>query len=136
MDKALLQILQHSLGVDQYGQGQQYRNYFVAGGKDVEKCRALVAMGFMKETGNGPITGNEPCFCVTREGKAAMSEASPKPPKVARSKQRYQDYLRVADCFESFHGYLSYLSRTSREQPYKLNPNPDLPRTNKKEGIS
>jgi hypothetical protein len=34
--------------------------------------------------------------------------------KMTRSKKRYQDYLKVADCFESFKDYLYYLSELRR----------------------
>lgn len=42
-----LRILQHSLGLDQYGAGRQYRNHFVTGeGSDgFPLCRELVAEG-------------------------------------------------------------------------------------------
>ena len=42
-----LQILQHSLGLDKYGQGPVFRNHFCAGGSDEETCRSLVEMGYM-----------------------------------------------------------------------------------------
>ena len=48
-----LEILQHSLGVDQYGQTPKgympyTRNYFSAGARDEPTCRELVAMGYME----------------------------------------------------------------------------------------
>ena len=48
MSPEQLQILQHSLGVDQYGQGEMYRNHFCAGDADEPICRELVAMGYMR----------------------------------------------------------------------------------------
>jgi len=36
-----LEILQHSLGVDQYGRGEMYRNHFCAGADDEPACREL-----------------------------------------------------------------------------------------------
>ncbi len=33
-----LEILQHALGVDKYGQGDMYRNHFCAGGDDEAVC--------------------------------------------------------------------------------------------------
>ena len=44
---AQLEILQHALGVDQYGRGEMYRNHFCAGGDDEATCRELVEMGYM-----------------------------------------------------------------------------------------
>ena len=118
MNRELLQILQHSLGVDQYGQGRQYRNHFCAGGDDVEKCEALCRLGFMFRQGPREISGGDPIYWVTDEGKAAMLKESPPPPKLSRSQKRYQAYLRVADCFESFGSYLKDLGRRMKgEEP-------------------
>ncbi|TAM23396.1 MAG: hypothetical protein EPN60_15110 [Nevskiaceae bacterium] len=95
LDPDLLNILQHSLGVDRYGRGQQYRNHFVAGGDDVELCRQLVALGHMTETPAGPLSGGSPCFRVTNQGRRAMSAASPAPPKLTRSQRRYERFLNA-----------------------------------------
>lgn len=98
MDKAQLHILQHSLGLDQYGQGRQYRNHYVAGGKDIDHCRELVGMGYMREHKMAPeLTGGGPCFVVTDRGFEAValfSPAPPPPPKVNSAKKRYLDHLR------------------------------------------
>lgn len=88
MDKDLLHILQHSLGLDKYGQGRQYRNHYVAGGDDVRKCRELVALGHMREHPANALTGGGPCFTVTRDGINAVAEHSPAPPKLTRGQQR------------------------------------------------
>ena len=98
MNPEQLQILQHSLGVDQYGHGQQYRNHFCAGGADEAICRELVAMGYMRRH---PTMGWLPCFdySVTEEGKAAMRKESPKPPKLTAGQKRYREWLRVSDVF-------------------------------------
>lgn len=34
-------------------------------------------------------------------------------PRKARSKARYQEYLRVSDCFDSFSDYLKYGKKTT-----------------------
>jgi len=94
-----LEILQHSLGVDQYGRGQQHRNHFCAGEDDEPTCRELVGMGFM-ETFQREWLPYYNCT-VTREGKAAMFAQSPKPPKLTRSQQRYRRFLN-ADTGASF----------------------------------
>jgi len=113
MTHAQLQILQHSLGVDEYGRGNQYRNFFCAGGKDEDTCRELVALGFMKQH---KTTEMYPYFncSVTEEGKAAMLRESPEPPKLTRSQQRYRDYLK-ADTGFSFREYLETLKYRSAE---------------------
>ncbi len=49
--KNKLHILQHSLGLDQFGEGRQYRNHFAAGpgGQDFADCVALTEMGLSKK---------------------------------------------------------------------------------------
>jgi hypothetical protein len=92
-----LHILQHSLGVDQYGLGEQYRNHYVGG---AEECRPLVEMGYMTEHKASEITGGDPLFTVTIIGKQAMRLESPKPPKITRSQQRMIDYRNFADAWD------------------------------------
>lgn len=89
-----LEILQHSLGVDEYGQGAMYRNFFCAGGDDEPTCRELVDMGLMRQH---KTTETYPYFncSVTDEGKKAVREQSPKPPKLSRSQKRYREFLNV-----------------------------------------
>ncbi len=98
-----LEILQHALGVDQYGQGKMYRNHFCAGGADETLCRELVAMGYM-ETFERSYLPYYNCT-VTATGKAAMLAQSPKPPKLTRSQQRYQRFLN-ADSGHTFREWL------------------------------
>lgn len=99
-----LEILQHALGVDQYGRGPMYRNHFCAGESDEPDCRELVALGLMKEHAR---TSWLPYFncSVTEEGQRVVREESPKPPKLTRSQRRYQRFLD-ADTGHSFGDYL------------------------------
>lgn len=110
LESASLSILQHSLGLDRYGRGASRRNHYVAGGDDVPRCRALVAMGYMIEHAATVLSGGNPVFAVTRAGIKAVANESPSPPKLTRSQRRYQDYLAVADCFNDFRHYLHYLT--------------------------
>lgn len=89
-----LHVLQHSLGVDQYGRGQQYRDHFCAGPghTDYETCCGLVADGLMTRRDCLPVVGGT-MFYVTRAGRRWMAENSPAPPKLTRSQQRYRDWL-------------------------------------------
>ena len=105
MDKELLHILQHSLGVDQYGIGPQYRNRFVTGpgSKDFENCAKLVELGFMKDHGPWQLAGGDHFFSVTSAGVNAMSSASPAPPKLTRGQRRYKEFLD-ADWFDGSFG--------------------------------
>lgn len=99
LTKEQLHVLQHALGVDEYGRGQQYRNHFCAGGADEDICRELVAMGLMTTFTRSYL----PYYngTVTEAGKVAMLAQSPKPPKLTRSQERYRRFLK-ADTGESF----------------------------------
>lgn len=92
-----LHILQHTLGVDKYGLGEQYRNHYVGG---ADECRPLVAMGYMTEHKASEITGGDPLFTVTDKGKKAVKDESPKPPKITRSQQKMIDYRDFADAYD------------------------------------
>jgi hypothetical protein len=103
MDKEKLHILQHSLGLDQYGNGRQYRNHYVAGGDDVERCRSLVSDGYMVKN-RSPFSGGDPWFSVAAKGidyVALNSPAPPPKPKLTRSQERYQRFLH-SDCGLTF----------------------------------
>lgn len=92
-----LHILQHSLGVDGFGQGNQYRNRFVthAHTPDGKLCEELVGLGYMQNHGTmGDLSGGMNCYAVTPKGIDAVALQSPAPPKVSRGKARYQRYLR------------------------------------------
>ena len=116
MKKEHLHILQHSLGVDQYGQGHQYRNHFVTGpgSKDFNYCMELVFKGYLVDRGCSHLIGGDHYFVVTSEGIDAVALKSPTPPKISRSKQRYHDYLR-SDCGMSFIDWLRWLHRREKE---------------------
>lgn len=102
-----LHILQHSLGVDQYGRGEQYRNHFVTGpgSTDYDACMSLVDKSLMTRRPGSELSGGDDIFRVTDAGKAHVAEHSPAPPKLTRSQKRYQDYLD-ADCNVSFREWL------------------------------
>jgi hypothetical protein len=101
-----LQILQHSLGVNEFGEGTQYRNHFCAGGKDLEICREMVVHGYMAEHVGIAISAHEPWFNVTPAGKAAVRQFSQKRPKLSRAKRRYKQYLKCDGIFASFGDFL------------------------------
>lgn len=110
----MLHILQHSLGVDQFGQGEQYRNHFVTGegSKDYPTCVLAVALGLMTMRAGNPLTDGDDLFTVTAEGKQCMADNSPAPPKLTRSQLRYRAYLN-ADCSMTFREWINYW----RDQP-------------------
>lgn len=101
-----LHILQHSLGVDQYGQGEQYRSHFVTGAEsdDHPDCMALFEAGLMRRRANVEMYGGMDAFFVTDEGRAFVADNSPPPPKLTRGQRRYQAWLD-ADCNLSFIDY-------------------------------
>jgi len=94
-----LHILQHSLGVDQYGQGDQYRNRYVVGPDcdGFSDLTELVTLGLMTDHGPQTIAGGMHCFTVTEAGKIAMRRESPKPTKVSRGKAKYLSWLHSRD---------------------------------------
>ncbi|ARO22906.1 hypothetical protein TAL182_CH01093 [Rhizobium sp. TAL182] len=116
MEENQLHILQHSLGLDQYGRGQMHRNHFVtgAGSDDHAACMALVALGYMTRRANVQIYGGDDLFHVTEVGKRAVIDASPAPPKLSAGQQRYLDYLD-ADSSLSFGDWLKWKSRQRAE---------------------
>lgn len=107
-----LEILQHSLGVDRYGQGEMYRNHFCAGEDDEGTCRELVEMGYMEQFHRDYL----PYFncTVTAAGREAVRRESPPPPKLTRSQRRYRKFLD-SDTGLSFREYLKWESRQKVE---------------------
>ena len=99
---ALLHILQHALGVDQFGQGEQYRNHFVTGDGSVDHpfCMAAVVRGLMVRRPGSPLTGGDDLFLVTEAGRQWMAQNSPPAPKLTRSQRRYRNWIDsgAADC--------------------------------------
>lgn len=94
-----LHTLQHSLGLDQYGQGRIYRNHYVGG---EGSCRPLVALGFMTEHRPSEWTGGDPWFRVTEVGIQTVRDESPKPPKLTRSQVRYRRFLATGMNFREY----------------------------------
>ena len=112
-----LHILQHALGVDQFGRGAQHRSHFVtgAGSDDHPTCMALTERGLMKRWDGASLQfGGDDFFRVTDAGRAFVAEHSPPPPKLTRSQRRYQRYLD-ADSSLTFRAWLgtSYAKDTA-----------------------
>lgn len=102
-----LQILQHSLGLDQFGQGIAYRRYFVTneGSIDHPDCMAMVAEGLMSRRAGSSLSATDDVFLVTVAGQQFVATNSPPPPKLTRGQRRYQQWLD-ADCGLSFGDWL------------------------------
>ncbi len=133
MSPDLLHILQHSLGLDQYGQPPEnyrgcsddefpgcYRNRFVTdpASPDGLKCEQLVADGLMAKPSRQPsFIGGMTNYFVTQVGYEAMRRESPRPPKVSRAKRRWRAYRSIGEvCGWSFAEYLSWPGRAEYEQ--------------------
>lgn len=110
LTKHQLQILQHSLGCDEFGRSRTDRNHFMTDvdSKDGPTCLELVALGLMSNCGSVEWCGGMNLFRVTDEGGEQMRLQSPQPPpekKLTRGERRYLDYIR-ADCGVSFREWL------------------------------
>lgn len=115
IETKLLKILQHSLGVNEYGRGNQYRNHFATepGSKDFDQCNELCKIGLMEDLGQKDLWGKSHCFIVTEKGKEFVATESPKPPKLTRGQLRYREYL--CGEFESFREFIAYDTARRRE---------------------
>ena len=82
MDNEQHNILRHALGLSSVGMkssDREYRNHFVTGpgSTDYPHCEALVAAGLMTKRPGHPLSGGDPIYAVTDEGKTV---ARSKPP--------------------------------------------------------
>ncbi len=111
MTPTQLHTLQHALGLDEFGQGRQYRNHYVG---DPETCRPLVELGYMREHPASELTGGDPLFTVTPAGKEAVRVESPEPPVLTRSQKRYRQFLD-ADCGCTFQEWLKMREGGTKE---------------------
>ena len=96
----ILHILQHSLGVDQFGRGERYRNHFVTGEGSVDYpiCMEAVERGLMHRRSGNALTGGNDLFTVTDAGKAWVGENSPKPDRKQMARDKYSRFLNISDC--------------------------------------
>lgn len=95
----LLQILQHTIGVDKYNYPKEKRNFFGTspGSRDHGICIELVNAGLMRNNGSSQVFGDEVFFSVTPKGidtVAIESEQPPEPVKMTAAQRRYKEYVR------------------------------------------
>jgi hypothetical protein len=71
-------IMRHALGI---GRGQ-LRNHFVTGpgSTDYPHCEALVSAGLMWKRDGGALSGGDPVYHVTDEGRAALAGRAARAP--------------------------------------------------------
>lgn len=69
-----IEILRHALGLDR--SRRSTRNYFVTGpgSTDYPICQSLVDAGLMQCRCGNAITGGDPVFFVTDDGRRALAE--------------------------------------------------------------
>jgi len=133
MNPELLHILQHSLGLDLYGQPPEgyrgcsddefpgcYRNRFVTdpASPDGLKCEQLVAGGLMAKPSRQPsFIGGMTNYFVTQAGYEAVRRDSPSPPKVSKAKRRWRAYWSWREAYQcSFIEYLQWPGRAEYEE--------------------
>ncbi len=116
-DGKILHILQHSLGVDEFGRGEQYRNHFCTGpgSDDHGDCLSAVSQGLMTRRIAPEGYGGMDFFFVTDSGRSFVADRSPSPPKLTRSQKRYRAWLD-ADCDMTFGEYITRLSALSTQE--------------------
>ena len=120
MHPRLLHILQHSLGVNGYGIGPQYRNHFCAtfNSPDFILCTQLVVTGYMHAHGSkGELTGGSHLFTVTPQGIAAVAMHSPPAPTFTRSQLRYRQWLNL-DTGQSFSDWIGAHHKPRKASSY------------------
>jgi hypothetical protein len=111
-------VLRHSLGISDHRTPEPYRNHFVAsdGHHDMEAIERLCCSGLMEEGKTPSFIGDDQrVFYVTDKGKEVAIETRPKPPKMSRSKERYQRYLEYGDSFDSFLDFCRWDGDPDRE---------------------
>lgn len=131
MNPRHLSILQHTLGLDEYGQPPKgrklcadddfpncYRNHYALGpeASDFYLLRELVEGGFMTDRGAQKVMGGMHCFHATQKGYEAVKEHSPRPPKESRAKRRWRHYRDVREAWGlTFKEYLNSPHRRESE---------------------
>lgn len=136
MTAELLHILQHALGLDQYGQQPEhsrpsieddfpgcYRNHYVtqADSPDGKKCESLVAQGLMQRRSPSAVLGSMTCYHVTQAGYDLVKRESPPPPKQTRAQRRWQAFRNWHDATgRTFKQYLRWPGRASFEATNRI----------------
>lgn len=95
----ILPIIQHSLGVDRFGRGRQYRSHFVTGEGSIDHpiCMEAVELGLMTRHPGNSLTDEMDLFLITDAGRAFVAKHSPKPDRRQRARDRYSRFLDLSD---------------------------------------
>jgi hypothetical protein len=105
VNRATLSLLQHALGLDEYGRGTSYRQHYV-GAADAPSLNQMVAEGLLEKRGSRLLGEKDSLFIVTDAGREYVRVHSPKPPKLTRSQRRYRAFLD-ADSGLTFHEWIT-----------------------------
>lgn len=130
-----LQILQHSLGLDQFGRGNMYRNRFITGEGSIDypHCMALVERGLMERRGFSALTGGDWFFEVTEAGKTFVLEHSPKLTAKQRLRDRYNRWLDLSDVMPDL-TFRDFLVRKIRAAAAELGRNLEITERDRTDG--
>lgn len=108
-DELKKHILFHSLGLDENGHGNMYRNYHCVSvefeTKELFSIREMERDGLMRE-GNRINDGRDQYFIVTDKGKNLARGLITPLPKLSRSQKRYRAFLD-ADSGATFKEYIT-----------------------------
>lgn len=132
MNPRWLSILQHTLGLDQYGQppkGRQpchdddfpgcYRNHYCLGADcpDFKILQELVTAGFMTDSGPQKMMGGMHLLHATQAGFDAVKQHSPRPPRLTLGQRRWRHFRDVREvCPDlTFKAYLNAPWRAESE---------------------
>lgn len=131
MNSKWLHILQHSLGLDQYGRPPEgrkpccdddfpncYRNNYCIGpnSPDFSVLRDLVSAGLMTDRGAQSIYGGMHVFHVTQAGYDAVKQHSPRSPRLTKAQRRWRHFREVREAWGlSFKEYLNSPARKESE---------------------
>lgn len=109
MNSEQRETIRHSLGLDEYGHGREYRNFFMTSPDcaDGKLCDGLVEFGMMVRDPRYPseISGGDHCWHVTELGRSTFLAECPKPKKKTRAELRYDEFVS-ADCGLTFGEWL------------------------------
>lgn len=102
-----IQLMHHALGADYFYKHKGfYRNYFAANilGDDSDEWEKLISLGLAF---SDRLREKYAVYHVTEIGQKLIREKLRKnKQKISLSKARYQAYLEVGECYESFAHYL------------------------------
>ena len=116
---AQLALLRHTLGLSERVR-EPYRNFFAAGASHDDRANLLEleAAGLMTRRPLAEHFGGGDCFHASDAGRALAIASLPP----VRKRSKYEEYLDVAECYESFAAFLG-IEAPRREYSYRSTGN-------------